>query len=1193
MLLSDYERGVLMINLFEHNRIAYESAVAMLQKTGKAAIVHPTGTGKSFIGFKLCEEYTEKKVCWLSPSEYIFKTQLENLKFASDGYEPENIVFFTYAKLMNLTEAELLEIQPDFIILDEFHRCGAEFWGQGVQNLLNQYPEVPILGLSATAVRYLDNQRDMSDELFDGNIASEMTLGEAIVRGILNPPKYVLSMFSYRQELERYEKKVRQHRNTAVRDTADRYLEALKRTLDMADGLDNVFAKHITDKGGKYIVFCANFEHMQEMIGKAVEWFYKIDKHPRIYSVYSSDPSASKSFADFKADNDTSHLRLLYCIDALNEGIHLEDISGVILLRPTVSPIIYKQQIGRALSASKKREVVIFDIVMNIENLYSIGAVEEEMQIATSYYRSLGESKAIVNEHFGVIDELRDCRALFDKLENTLMASWDIMYGYAKQYYEQFGNLEIPARYKTEDGYFLGRWLFNQKGIRKGQMEGRLTEEQISKLDAIGMIWGYYNDLNWERNYAAAKKYFEKNGNLDVHTRYTTEDGLLLGLWLCSLRTWERAGVHPKYLTAERKAQLEKIGMIWDKLDFYWERNYLSACAYFKEHRNLDVPANYVDNEGIRLGSWIGRIRKLRKGQCRGTPPSEEQIARLDSIGMMWGDTVDNRWEKGFREAELYVKQNGNLFVPTKYITPSGVQLGAWIQRQRLVYKQKKILPERQRRLEAIGMVWEADTWETRFALVKKYYEENRTLDIPQDVVVSGVWIGKWIWSQKKYMNSGKLTHEQIKMLSTLPMEQVGAKNKSWYALYTDAKTYKQEHGTLNGVSATYKGKSGFLLSNWIYTQRRKYRLGELSDEQIRLLNDIQFEWEAESESYWEKGYCYAKAFFREHGHLEMEQRYKTEDGFALGLWVGNYRKAYNGMKTQTVINDEQIAMLEAIGMVWKKDKIWDKRFADLEVFYKTKHRMPKPDSDNKDELVLGRWLYSQRKYYRDGYITKHKLDKFASVGITKEWFEPPTPFEKGYVIAKSYYEEHSNLDISTNYQHPSGFWLGSWVDKIRKKRDELNKEQIKRLNAIGFVWEPADNWEEKYTEAKAYYDKYGTLPLEPKQCKDKSERLICQWLRRQLLRRNDGKMPQNQIDKLTAIGMDWLNSLERSWMRGLSHAQAYHATYGHLDVITTFVCEDGYPLGEWLHSQRTHRKRLTQDKLQALISLGARGLTV
>ena len=149
------------LQLFEHNQTAYEDALAMLEATGKAAVVHPTGTGKSYIGFKLCEKFPECTICWLSPSEYIYKTQLENLKDDSDGWQPENVKFFTYAKLMLMSDVELDEIKPDYIILDEFHRCGAEMWGEGVNRLLDMYPDIPLLGLTATSIRYLDNQRNM------------------------------------------------------------------------------------------------------------------------------------------------------------------------------------------------------------------------------------------------------------------------------------------------------------------------------------------------------------------------------------------------------------------------------------------------------------------------------------------------------------------------------------------------------------------------------------------------------------------------------------------------------------------------------------------------------------------------------------------------------------------------------------------------------------------------------------------------------------------------------------------------------------------------------------------------------------------------------------------------------------------------------------------------------------------------
>jgi superfamily II DNA or RNA helicase len=182
----------------------------------------------------------------------------------------------------------------------------------------------------------------MADELFDGNVASEITLGEAIVRNILLPPVYITSVYSYQKDLEKYQRRVRRAKNPVVRDAAQVYLDALRRALTKADGLDVIFNKHIKDRHGKFIVFCANVRHMND-IERVPEWFGKVDTAPHIYSVYSDDSESDKEFIAFKRD-DSKHLKLLFCIDMLNEGVHVEDISGVILFRPTVSPIIYKQQ---------------------------------------------------------------------------------------------------------------------------------------------------------------------------------------------------------------------------------------------------------------------------------------------------------------------------------------------------------------------------------------------------------------------------------------------------------------------------------------------------------------------------------------------------------------------------------------------------------------------------------------------------------------------------------------------------------------------------------------------------------------------------------------------------------------------------------------------------------------------------------
>lgn len=760
-----------MISLYEHNQKAYEAVIEMLRNTSKAAIIHPTGTGKSFIGFKLCEAHPEKRICWLSPSSYIFETQLEALKAATEGYIPENIIFYTYAKLTLLTSEELYSISPDYIILDEFHRCGAPVWGEAVERLLNIYPETPILGLSATNVRYLDSQRDMALELFDGNIASEMTLGEAVVRGILTPPKYVLSVFSYQKDLEKYQCRIQRAKSAEVRDKAEQYLEALRRSLEKADGLDEIFYKHMPDRAGKYIVFCADLEHMRQMKDKAAEWFSKVDSSPYIYSVYSDDSTAEKSFKEFKENQDPRHLKLLYCIDALNEGVHVKNISGVILLRPTISPIIYKQQIGRAMSASATHDVVIFDIVMNIDNLYSISMVKNEMDDVINEFIFTGEGQQIVNESFNVIDEVYDCRLLFDQLNDTLSASWELMYQQAKGYYEEQGDLEVPRRYKTKSGYSLGQWLTTQRAVYRGQTYGILTETQKKKLDAIGMRWNRASDENWDKNYNAAKKYYEENGNLAVKALYTTEDGVRLGAWLSGIRTAFLNGdeFRLKFLTPERKKQLNSIGMIWDVRDYQWEKYFFAARKYFKEHQNLDVPSNYITEEGVSLGHWISRMRGIYQKEGHGNL-SAEQISRLESIGISWRSRYDDVWFSFYNSAKEYYNAKNNLDVPSTFKTANGKSLGKWIIRQRQARQESKLVEEKIALLDEIGMVWQkADPWLMRYDIVKRYYEEKGNINISQAVVIDGIWIGKWLSEQRK--KKEKLSLEQKKALEELNMK--------------------------------------------------------------------------------------------------------------------------------------------------------------------------------------------------------------------------------------------------------------------------------------------------------------------------------------------------------------------------------------------------------------------------------------
>ncbi len=831
------------LKLFEHNIEAYNAAVRMLDKTGKAAVIHPTGTGKSFIGFKLAEDNPDKRFVWLTPSEYIVKTQLENL-MNEGGAELDNITFITYAKLMMMNDKGLEELRPDVIITDELHRVGAEKWRSGFDHLIRMYPNAWLLGLSATNIRYLDNQRNMTDEIFDGNIASEMTLGEAIVRGILLPPKYVISVYGYQEELRKYEERVDRIVNTGIRDKNRTELDKLRKALEMADGLDAVFEKNMDNRTGKYIVFCSDKAHMEEMASHAMGWFGKIDLGMHVYKVYSDDSTASKDFIAFKED-ESDHLKLLFCIDMLNEGVHVNDIDGVILFRPTVSPIIYKQQIGRALSANKKHKPIIFDVVNNFDNLYSISTIQEEINLAVSYYLDHGDAYKIQVDSFEIIDETCDCRHLFESLERSLSSTWEIYFQAAKAYYAECGNLDVPKRYVTDSGLTLGMWLFTQRRVYSGKVPGSLTEAQIDRLNAIGMCWENVMALKWTKAYNHAKEYFETYGNLDVEKHYVCDDGFKLGNWVVNMRN--AYNNNSSGVTPERVELLNKIGMLWSKNNALWERNFAEAERYYRKNGHLQVPAAYVTENGIKLGAWINKLKRQITGDSRyGTKLTEEQIERLNSIGMDWDDKYTAQWKQAYMAACEYYREHGNIDIPVAYETPDGILLGRWIRRQRT---NEKLTDEQRKQLCRIGMIWDTgDSWEIRYSLAQKYYKEHGDLEVPPYYKAENdIWLGKWVSDQRQLYNKGNLDADKYRRLNAIGMRWLSVNELKWQAGYNHAAEYYAKHGNLD-VNVNYKCRDKFALGIWLRDQRKKYRNHVLTGSQTTKLEAIGITWKTNAD---------------------------------------------------------------------------------------------------------------------------------------------------------------------------------------------------------------------------------------------------------------------------------------------------------------------------------------------------------
>ncbi len=223
------------------------------------------------------------------------------------------------------------------------------------------------MGLTATPDRTDD--KNVVNELFEGNIDYELTLVDALRTGIVKSPTYVKCHYALKEHLEGISTAIENCNDKQMKKELQEKYNRMRQIVEQADGIPELFAKNIKKKDGKYIIFCKDKEHMDELMVKAKEWFGSIDSEPEIYSVFSgegySEKSNKKTIENFE-NSKSNHIKLLFSIEMLNEGLHVEDISGVIMERPTDSRIIYLQQLGRALSSDTSRDkTIVFDLVNN------------------------------------------------------------------------------------------------------------------------------------------------------------------------------------------------------------------------------------------------------------------------------------------------------------------------------------------------------------------------------------------------------------------------------------------------------------------------------------------------------------------------------------------------------------------------------------------------------------------------------------------------------------------------------------------------------------------------------------------------------------------------------------------------------------------------------------------------------------
>lgn len=906
------------------NEAAFQKAVQSLETLNRAAVFHPTGTGKSCIAWKVVEAHPQTTFFWLVAGAQRLALRQAELTRYNGGTLPGNVRFCDCEKLAAATPEQwvrLGEQKPGCVVLDCYHELSAVCWAQSVQKLLRMCPQAKVLGLG------VPNGAPVcaaAQELFADCIVSHMTVAEAMAAGTMPVPSaYAALLWPQEEELATLRARIK---NLCMPkgDTSLRVqYEELSWSLRQVENLTVLLPRLLSDTSGHYLVLFESAAY-QEKLGAELEQLLRtVDPAVRFYAADHACFADSAAVETFLSDTAPGP-KVLLCVNAPGVQQPLEGLAGVILVRQSSLMSTFKQMLCRALVAAGSRSVPVFDLVAQFEGLGNGRTLQRDCTEAMT--RAGSKTPGFRQER-----PMQQTYRLYGKLRREMEARWEVLCQAAADAAAKEGTLELPRSYTIHSGVPVGKWLELQRQVQAGQRPGRLTVEQAAKLEKLGIRWNHRLETAWEKGFASAQKYRTEHGDLLVPVRYRDKNDFALGEWIVYNRQRYLGG----NLTQNRIERLEAIGMVWSTSNDLWEQNYAAATQYYLEHGDLEVPIKYETPSGFGLGVWLGAQRAAHKA---GELP-QEQVERLDALGMDWTNRNDRKWMSLYDVAAAYYHEHGNLNVPSEYVTPDGVLLGKWVARQRYAYlnpdrSSARVTPERKALLDELGMVWEKyDPWQERYDLALAYKTEHGDLEIPSVYkTADGVWLGSWVSRQRQTLNSGSsaLSSERRKLLRALfkgerrpsdPAADHGTvREANWERNFRSAARYARKYKHLL-VPASYVDSDGVRLGVWISNLRaaRKNRPDsyQVTPAHIKKLNSIGMVWDAR-DAKWGTAYQQAKAYYKAHGNLHAAANYKSDEtGFCLGDWLRRMREWDTTHDPK--LTPERRAMLDKIGMEWSE----------------------------------------------------------------------------------------------------------------------------------------------------------------------------------------------------------------------------------------------------------------------------------
>lgn len=966
------------VELYRHNKDAYERVEEMIKKRGKACVIHATGTGKSFIALKLIYDFIidnpDSKIMFLAPLSGIgeqIQEHIATMDLPKGTFD--SVQFNNYQTLVAKTEQELRDMDFDLLVLDEFHHIGAPEWTKRLQIIIESNSEAKIFGMSATSIRAFGtkHEEDVAESFFEGNVASRYDLSQAIVDGVLPQPDYHAALAILEGDCAELERKINSgNAGPEEKQQYQKVLTDIRKKISEGETVDEIIRNHIK-KDGKYIYFCpkgSDIALLQDNIKRMLpsEYVENIEFY-QVHSLIQTDKennlNSSNFYHNMTLDGQSAKgkLRIMFAIDMYNEGIHVPDIDGVIMGRATKSDITFYQQLGRALAVKKKNEgsdekvdpPLVIDLMGNlkeIKRLYLRVASRRDIEKKDITEGTLrrGTSRDEFDINFGLSEEIIDLLATLEELKSKVEFTLDFD-GRSKELYDYLQkNGRLPnwdEKTQFTDGRVMSIWLsYNRKKIYEKAENGDEIAKAICKQFSLDPEELFL--IHLEEALAYCKQH---NGFPEYDDLVTFSTGTRIANWTKKFKE----KIEEYALRGNETAK--KLYLFYTPtIDELFTLHIDEMYEYIQTNGRLPQKSkNEKFSDNKLMSAWLNKNKK--KIEQVGLDGNEKAriISEFQKMSSKTKDGKDIRTVNRIIEILAYYDKTGKMPTDTTAIKfEDGADMGIWLHAKSTRDSIQRLLEQKNPeaiRLTKIQYSFSSEgEFETKMTELAQLIRKTGTIvrSISNYKFNDGTNMYSWILDNKSKIEEYAENGNEVAIFILENQYSEKAKTKlrtDTYDLHIqELLAYHKEHGRLPKSTEKIRFSDGILIIPWINEAKKIIqRRAEDGDKISKIAYDIIYKNSGQGK--FEIHTLEILQYYKENGVLPMKKSIDKEfsDGGSMFNWLGNKTKKIYEQKDSLPMVAELARLILAVNPSYfdrvKAFKEAELRFEEESEFAKAK----------------------------------------------------------------------------------------------------------------------------------------------------------------------------------------------------------------------------------------------------------------